>query len=279
MSTTAVTGDEMLLLKSAAITTDYPGTTTTGGALNGATMTGGSVGEWFPTIPAPASGVLDTDFAFQYQKAGLANTNAHSHDLANAIWWVRNLLNDPAGAGAVKYQSTSPSDDGTVKMRHWINVGGSLVMEDVVLNGVTLVSGIQLPSRVYRNRALLTISDVATNLSGNLTTKVGTEQIGLLPSGYGWGTGELRFAMVATLYKTSDGSGETGTVANNQTSPGLTLSKPWNEATALPIRNSFSLNTLTAGYVNGIWGKEELQPFMPPIGRVDLVPHWKGAST
>lgn len=268
MSDVAVTTDEMVLAQAENMRETDTGTQ--GGAVSDplVPITGAVVGEWFSKISALESGTLGTDLVIEYAKAFECNTNEDGKDLETALWWVDNLLDDVVTPAAIKIQSSSTADDSTLKQRFWYNVGGELVVDDIVYDGTTLVTGADpVVDMVYRSRTLLSSNDAAATLTGNGTIKVGSVEIGVQPSGFGWSTRELDFWKVATL-------DDSGTSTNRLTAPaGASWSRCRSESTAL------DMGTITAGSGRGLWGRLSLEPGMPPVARVDLIPHWKGSST
>jgi len=229
-------------------------------------ITGATTNEWFPMLAAPASGDLGVDHAEQFQAACYHNLS-ETNNLLNSLFWCRNLLSVPGAAGTSKFVSSSSDDDNTKKMRTWLKVGSALIVEDVILNGTSQVSGFQNLSECYLSRVLLVSSDVATNLVGELTQSVGSgpEEIGRIPAGMGWASGELEFAASASLNDTVE-------VANRHTSPGLTFTRPRNSSSALDT------GTIEAESYRKIWGRHRRQPGMPALGQVDLKFRLEGDS-
>lgn len=265
MSETAVEKAELVLAQAAVMAEDDE--TEQGGPVSDplVPMTGAVVGEWFSKLSAPEP-ESETAYLDEFAKAFECNTNAHEHDLENALWWVANLLDDVVTPGFFRIQSSSAADNSTKKQRTWMLVGSSLIFEDIIYNGTTQVTGFQLCAAAYRTRTLLSINDAPATLTGNGAFACGSQQLGGQPANLGWATGECDFGAVATL--DDDGTSENRLVAPD----GMSFSRCRSVATAL------SLGTLTAGSGRGLWGRLRLRRGMPPVARVDLKPRVKGSS-
>lgn len=269
MSSSQVEEAEITLTKSANMTTVNG--TTTGGANTTNAVTGLVAGEWWPRMSSPSSGTLGTTYNQQTQKVFVNNTNAYSKDLTDAFFSIDNLCDDPSSSDKIKFQGTS-SDTGSKKVRTWQKVGSAVMVEDVILNGVTLVQGSNTVDKAYRGQVLATADNTPIALAGVLNGYIGAQQIMALAAGDGWFSSEIDLAMVATL-------DDTGTIAGREATPPGTYTRPWNQSVGLPITNSTSTNVLTATHSNGIWGRQQFACFLPPVAGLKLRCHLGGEST
>lgn len=251
----SVSGTDVKWKKAAATASDD--TSSTGGA-PGSDMVHDTAGQFFTYMVAKTSGILDDtgDIEVQYQMPHCVNEHATDTAL-NVRFWIVNGIQQPSGAGAAKYQSTSASDGSSKKVRRWgVRDGASaLSYSDTILNGTTEVtSSVTDWVRVEREEVLYVSDDSPAPLAGDLTVKNGAETIALLPAGCNGGTAEVYMWVPST-------TGTSTTLTNRKTEPGgASWSRPYTEATALYARNNASNADMDAGVNQQIGFRLVLQP-------------------
>ncbi len=269
MSSTQVDASELELQSCSLVPTGN--SAPSGGGCSGVQITGTTIGDWIASLSAPSSGALDVGFAWQYQAACLVNTNAYAHNFVSGQWWIPQIYVDPTTPGAMNIVSASSLDSATTKIRNWSNVGGSLIVEDIILNGVTAVNGAHTNIRTYRSVALVTSSDVLTVVNGPLTITNAGGGGAIIPTGASWASGEVSFSASATA---NDTVATANRLDTTHVVDSLTYTRPNSVATALTIP------TLpAAGGYGKIWCWEKMQPGMPPVPEVDLYWAAQGSST
>lgn len=160
--------------------------------------------------------------------------------------------------------SSSASDDNTKKVRVWGIVGGLLDSEEVILNGTTEANGAKTFTKIFRAKLMLVSSSAVTPAVGQLTLKVNSNAIGVMPIGYSWATQEVKIGLVST-------TDDSGTTTNRRTAPGgIAFTQPNTLATGISIRNDSGNDTLAPSVAQGIWAELTLQPGMEPFNGVEL---------
>jgi hypothetical protein len=260
---------------------NHPSTDTdlVGGAISAVEITGTVVGEVYPSgsVIAQAAGGADDSY---YYKSFLKNAHA-TQPLLGALVWLLNALAQLSAASKIRLQSTSASDDSTKKVRLYGLVGGSIVTEDVVLNGTTPVVSTNTYAEHYRSVILL-VAD------GSLSTAVGDIQIkrdadavllGIIPgsagsgqgTAYSWATAEFDIGLAAS-------QNDAGTTANRKTAPGgVAFARPNTEAAALAVPGT----DLGATSAIGVWWKWLVKAGMTPplVSGLQVIPIIKGLTT
>lgn len=255
---------------------------TAGGAKTAVEITGATVGEWFTRLKGKASGTLDVDIEKEYQKVFAEQIGASS--LLEGRIQLTNGLAIPAGAGVAKFQSTSASDDNTKKVKVWgkNSSTGLLDTEEITLNGVTQVQGTKSWTQIYRTKLMLVSTGAIATAAGDIKAWVGTEQVGMIRTGYSYATSEIKLWAVAT-------TNDSGTSTNRKTAPaGFSGSIPAiasftgntpTPLTSIIVRNDSGNDTLAQNDGQGLWGELTLQPGMPAINDLKIGVYVWGEET
>ena len=242
-------------------------TSTAGGAETATNITNATIGEWFPRLRAKLTGILDNapDLSKQYQKVFLKNISG-ADSLLDAKVYLRNGLDLPPSNGVVSFQSTNSADDNTKKIICMAeNTSNVLVFDSVILNGVTLASGVIPLIRAFRCRLALVSTGALTTAAGDISIFINGNLVGIIPQGYSFATREVKLWLVST-------TGDSGTSTNRKTAPaGSTFAWANTLAAAIPIRNDLGNDTLGPSDAQGIWGEVTLQPGSEAFNGVDVV--------
>lgn len=236
-------------------------------------ITGASSAEVLPPMAAQESGTLGTDIERQYQGADIHNLST-TDNLVSPYFFVYGLIQVPVSAAKLRYVSTSSSDGATKKRRHWIKVGSSMLVEDVVLNGTSQVAGAQNAAEVYASRTLLASNDQPTTLVGDLTLSSGNSapgtEIAKIINGYDWMTGQLDAGWFSTLSPTS-------TWTNRKTDPSVTYTRPGNLATAITCPVDIPAVVSDPSYGRLVF-RQTLEPGMPNLPLASFLVAFGGDS-
>lgn len=265
-------GTDLLLKRSANHPTDA--SSTAGGSMSGTEITNSGPGEWMPRLVAPESGAIDSGAVFQVQMAYIHNS--HGSDVwADGGIYMGNLLKLPASPGALTLSPASSSDNSSKKVRVWgvREVSSVLVLdsEEIVLAGLTPVTGIKTWTRVLRSILLNATSGELDTAAGNITHTVGAEVVGKLPASYTYATSEYEFASDAT-------EGNRPSYTNRVTPPGgLTWTRPNTEATRLYVGGSAG-NDTGPDERWAIYCRQTLQPGMPAASSLVRALHLYGIA-
>jgi len=261
---------EMVLYPSAS----NPGgdSTTAGGAIGASPVTGGSSGEIFPAMAAKSSGTVDDsgDIEVQYQKAFFKNASAGS-DLFDCRIYLANGLIRPGSASTLSVVTTTSGDNGK-KVKIFKVTSGALATESITTTtGAGTATG---GSADWIERAQLVdaTSGATVTASADITLKIGSTVLGVIPAGYSWATSEIKLAGVATL-------NDSGTSTNRKTAPaGLSFVYANSYATGIVIKLDTADDGIPHGDKQGFWGKQTLQPGMTPSDDVQYVWTLEGES-
>lgn len=267
----AVLDSEAAWYRSATHSTDD--TSSTGGARSSTKIANTLMGEVFTRMTARTSGVIDVDIERQYQQAFGRNDNSSS-SLLDALIYIANLLRTPAASGFAKFQGGSSSDGGTKKIKVWgVTSGNVLDTEELICAGTSLVTGAKNWNRILRTQCRKVSDSSPEVLVSDGLLYVGSENIGMIPGGFTWATGEVRLWV--------PGSTDSAiTSINRKTAPaGWSGSQPNSRSNAISVRNDANNDTLGPTVSQAAWFELTLQPGMEPANLVDLVPVLEGDST
>lgn len=246
---------------------------TAGGSIGASPVTGGAAGEIFPPLAAKSSGTIDHagDVEVQYQKAFWKNASVGS-DLLLCRIYLANGLKRPVSAGTLSVVTTASSGDNGKKVKLTKVYSSALSAESInTTTGAGTATG-GTAEWVERAHLVDATSGAQVTASEDITIKVGSEIIGVIPAGYSWATSEVKIAGVATL-------NDTGTSTNRKTAPaGLTFVYANSYATGIVIKLDTMDDTIPHGDKQGFWGQQSLQPGMTPSDDVEYVWVLEGES-
>lgn len=246
-------------------------TGSTGGAISATQISDAFRGEWFPKLNSSPSGVLYNapDLKFQIQKTFIGHSDV-AQTLLSASVFIANGVKNPVAPGFISLTSNNAADSNLYEGLFYIDVAGSLVTNHTVgLNGTAEVTGTAVCVKIFRGK-LRNKTTGATYLPvGLVTVKIGGEVCGYFYPGCAWITSEVEIVLVST---TSD-TGENSSAADRLTNPtGITTyAQAYLPALAIPVRNDTANASLAPGQFQGVWGKQTLQPGMPPSADVKLL--------
>lgn len=255
-----VAGD--LKLYKAATPPTTLATSTVGGAINtSAEITGGSVGEWFPSVASYGTGLGSWSM---YAKVFFKNTHA-SIPLTGSVIYIENSLDDVGSSGTASVASSSASDNSTYRTTLLgLDASSNPQSEDFTMNGTSSVGGSLtwnsgaggIAAGEFRNDSTGVLS--ATNGAVTVTR---SSALGSIPAGYKTAVGEVNIWLEASL----DGS---TTTTNATTAPGgSSFSKPRTSGAGLTVANSQSL---TAGSAQSVWGRWTRAERAKPLEDVEI---------
>lgn len=243
----------------------------TGGGFSGVQIVDAVRGEWFPKLNANSSGILYNapDEKYQVQKTFIGHNDA-SLTLYTASVFIANGIKDPSNPGFISVQSNNAADNSDYEAIFYCDVAGSLVINhSIVLNGISLVTGAAVVNKVFRAYLRNKTTGAIYAPVGKVTVRIDGEICGYFHPGCSWITSEIEIALVAT---TSD-AGENSDAANRLTNPGgiSTYYQAFLPESALPVRNNVATSDLAPSQFQGVWGRQTLQPGMPPSADVKIL--------
>lgn len=240
--------------------TTMPASTSTsnvGGAISATEITGGSIGEIFPTLAANTSGGgTKTCYASVFYK----NTNA-TDSLTSSKIYMRNALDQPGVNGTVAVASTSASDDTTKKIRVLGRDASSVALqEEITMNGTSTSTGAQTFSAVHRVECRLVSGGSLTTTAGDTTITRGSA-LGMIPTGLKSATGEVAFGLEATMNTSA-------TTTNATTAPsGISFDNPATYAAGTATAGS---GTMAAADKQQIWLRLQIAELAKPSADVQI---------
>lgn len=242
-------------------------TSTVGGAKT-TTDVGSTIGDVFHTVTANPSASDETKY--QYKKTFIVNTNADT-DLTNAKIWLKNALDNVSSNGVISAVSLSADDDGDYKIKAvGENAGSAVIAEEIVLNGTTEVNGSSTFSKVFWIELRDVTSGSLVNANGDITIKVNSVVVGVIPTGKNCALAIVDVGLVATL-------DDSGTSTNAVTAPsGISFSRPRTFISGIDVANS---GTLTFGSGQGIWWKLSVEGGLVPAPELAVNIAIKGSTT
>ena len=235
-------------------------------------------GEWFPKLNSSPTGALYDagSIKYQIQKTYLGHSDV-AQTLLGASIYIANGVKDPLTPGFISLQSNNGADSNLYEGLFYMDVAGSLVTNHKVgLNGTTEVTGAAVSNKIFRARLQNATTGLLYSPVGVITVRINGEICGYFQPGCPWVTSEIEITLVST---TSD-LGENSNSDNRLTNPvGITTySQAYLPANALPIRNDAGNSSLAPTQFQGIWGKQTLQPGMPPSADVKILLALQGAT-
>ena len=247
------------LLLRACLNVPTDDVSTAGGGIDiafDAVIDGEDVGQWMPKMLAQESGTLDSDTEVQYQLVYLTLTSDDILIASPKVTFVNSIRT--MSADTVNVVSSDAADTSLLLVRIWGNSGGSLVYEDLVLNGTTPVSGSTTFSEVYRIEIRENTGDLEqTTAAGTLTftEDSGGTEIARIEPGLRTASREYALAGAASV-------GNQATFSNRKTEPGGSPS--WsipNEAEGTSVSLAGPLDTEGGGDDwTAIYCRQTLQP-------------------
>ena len=227
-------------------------------------------GEWFPKLNSSPTGALySVDVKSQIQKTFIGHDDV-SQTLLSASVYIANGVKDPTTAGFISLQSNNAADTSVYQGLFYMDVAGALVTNHTVgLNGTTEVTGAAVCNKIFRGRLQNATTGALYSPVGLITVRISGEIVGYFYPGCSWITSEVEIALVATTSDDPEVSGGT----NRLTDPtGITTYyQAYLPADALPVRNDPLTADLAPTQFQGVWGKQSLQPGMPPSADVKIL--------